>query len=104
MTKHAHEGELQRMVFRLNARTQLDAFEAAKFLYDKADSRLASPLIRVLKRGRKPFNRAAAAYVMQVVATPRTIAALERTVNDTAESSRVRGEAAESLAHAHRRE
>src|SRR6185437_8574764 len=92
-----------RAVSELNARTQLDAFEAAKFLYMKGDVCLEASLIRILRRGRKPFNRAAAAYVMQVVTTTRTIAALERTVSDTTEHPRVRGEAAEALAHAHRR-
>lgn len=95
--------KVKRAVLGLNARTQVDAFEAAKFLYDKADFRLERPLIRMLKQGRRPFNRAAAAYVMQVVTTATTVAALEHAVSDTTESPRVRGEAAEALAHAHRR-
>lgn len=96
------KGELQRALSGLNGRTQLDAFEAAKFLYDKDAFRLEGPLIRILKRGRRPFNRAAAAYVMQMVTTARTVSALERTVSDRTEHPRVRGEAAEALAHAHR--
>jgi HEAT repeat protein len=57
-----------------------------------------------LKKGLKPFNRAAAAYAMQIVTTPRTIRALESTVKNKAERPRVRGEAAEALAHCHRRQ
>jgi HEAT repeat protein len=103
MKKNAIDGELNRAVSRLNAPTQTAAFEAAKFLYDKASPDLDRHLIRILTEGRRPFNRAAAAYVMQMVTTPRTHAALEQTVSDTAESPRVRGEAAEALAHSHRR-
>jgi len=87
----------------LNARNQVEAFEAAKSLYGKADRRFEQALISVLRTGRRPFNRAAAAYVMQVVTTPKVVAALERCVADFAESVRVRGEAAEALAPNHRR-
>jgi HEAT repeat protein len=103
MTNSVPSDDLQRAVSGLNARTQATAFEAAKFLYDKADIRFEQPLIRMLKRGRNPFNRAAAAYVLQMVTTAKTVAALERTVNDIKENPRVRGEAAEALAHAHRK-
>jgi HEAT repeat protein len=41
---------------------------------------------------------------MQMVTTPRTIRALESTVKNKSERPRVRGEAAEALAHCHRRE
>ncbi|HZR65024.1 MAG TPA: HEAT repeat domain-containing protein [Terriglobales bacterium] len=101
--KKVTEGELYRALLGLNARTQTAAFEAAKFLYDKAAPELEAHLIHILKNGRRPFNRAAAAYVMQMVTTKKTFAALERTVGDEAESPRVRGEAAEALAHSHRR-
>lgn len=103
ITKQATKRELHRAVLSLNARTQIAAFEAAKFLYDKAGPELEGGLIHILKNGRRPFNRAAAAYVMQMVTTKKTIAALERRVADEAESPRVRGEAAEALAHSHRR-
>jgi len=49
------------------------------------------------------FNRAAAAYAMQILTTPRAIRALEEVVKDKLERPRVRGEAAEALAHSHRR-
>jgi HEAT repeat protein len=61
-------------------------------------------LIQTLKKGRKPFNRAAAAFAMQMVTTPKTIRALEGVVRNREERPRVRGEAAEALAHSHRRE
>jgi len=102
MAHRMTEDELRRAISRLNGPTQLDAFETAKFLYDENDVRLEAPLIRILKRGRRPFNRAAAAYVMQMVTTAKTVSALERTVSDRTEHPRVRGEAAEALAHAHR--
>jgi len=103
MKKKTNSEELNRAVLRLNAPTQLEAFEAAKFLYDKAEPELERSLVGILRYGRRPFNRAAAAYVLQMVTTARTLAALERTVSDSSESSRVRGEAAEALAHSHRR-
>jgi HEAT repeat protein len=103
MQNKMNSEELNRAVAGLNGRTQIAAFEAAKFLYDKAEPELEFTLVRVLKNGRRPFNRAAAAYVLQMVTTARTLAALERTVSDTSESPRVRGEAAEALAHSHRR-
>ena len=103
MPSGATNDELLRAVSKLNASTQVEAFEAAKFLYQNAESGLERPLIQILQRGRRPFNRAAAAFVMQVIRTSRTISALERKVCDVEENARVRGEAAEALAHAHRR-
>ena len=102
MTKRMTKEELQRAKAGLNGRTQLVAFETAKFLYNKDDIQLEAPLTRTLKCGRRPFNRAAAAYVMQMITTAKTVSALERTVSDKSEHPRVRGEAAEALAHAHR--
>ncbi len=64
---------------------------------------LERPLIQLLKNGRRPFNRAAAAYALQVVSTPKTILALESTIRNKRENPRVRAEAAEALAHCHRR-
>jgi hypothetical protein len=87
----------------LNARTQVAAFEAAKFLYEKAGPELERELLLVLENGRRPLNRAAAAYVMPVVTTAGTVSALEREVSETNENPKVRGEASEALAHAHRR-
>jgi len=93
----------QEIISRLNGRSQVDAFEAAKAVWQAADKRFERPLLLTLKRGRRPFNRAAAAYAMQIVSTPRTIRALENVVRNKLERPRVRGEAAEALAHCHRR-
>lgn len=103
----------RQIISRLNGRNQVNAFEAAKALWentglrpkafqDPSDKQLERPLIATLKRGRRAFNRAAAAFAMQMVSTPRTIRALESTVKDKSEHPRVRGEAAEALAHCHR--
>ena len=93
----------QQIVSRLNGRNQLDAFEAAKAVWEDSDKRLERPLILTLENGRRPFNRAAAAYAMQMVTTPRTIRALESVVKNKSEHARVRGYAAEALAHCHRK-
>ena len=95
----------RQIVSRLNGRTQFEAFEAAKSVWEDSDAGLERPLILMLKRGRKPFNRVAAAYAMQALKkTPKLIRALERTVANKSEHPRVRGEAAEALAHGHRKE
>jgi HEAT repeat protein len=78
--------------------------EAAEAVWKDSDERLERPLILTLKKGRRPFNRAAAAFAMQMVTTPRTIRALESTVKSKSERPRVRGEAAEALAHRHRKQ
>jgi HEAT repeat protein len=93
----------QAIISRLNGRNQVGAFEAAKAVWEDSDRRLERHLILTLKNGRRPFNRAAAAYAMQMVTTPRTIRALESVVKNKSERPRVRGEAAEALAHCHRR-
>ena len=79
------------------------AFEAAKVVWEDFDKRIEPALILALKNGRRPFNRAAAAYALQMVTSPRTIRALESVVKNKSERPLVRGHAAESLAHCHRR-
>ena len=91
------------IVKQLNGRTQLEAFEAAKAIWQDRDSTLERSLLSTLKNGRKPFNRAAATYAMQILKTPKIIRALERTVANKSENPRVRGDAAEALAHGHRK-
>lgn len=97
------EEQRRRIVSLLNGRDQVEAFEAAKVVWEDSDKRLERPLIQTLKDGRRPFNRAAAAFAMQIVTTPRTIRALESVVKNRTERPRVRGEAAEALAHCHRK-
>jgi HEAT repeat protein len=93
----------QRIGSRLNGQNQGDAFEAAKAVWEDSDERLERALILTLKNGRRPFNRAAAAFAMQMVSTPKTMRALEGVVKNKSERPRVRGEAAEALAHRHRK-
>ena len=104
----------RRIISRLNGRNQVDAFEAAKAVWkdpanvvtvrDAADKQLERSLILTLKHGHRPFNRAAAAYAMQLLlSSPRAIRALEGVVKNKSENPRVRGDAAEALAHRHRR-
>ncbi len=81
----------------------MEAFEAAKVIWNDSDPALEPSLILILKEGRRPFNRAAAAYAMQMLRTRQTIRALEETVMNKSEHPRVRGEAAEALSHGHRR-
>ena len=97
--KNTHK---EKIISQLNGRTQMDAFEAAKAIWADPD-KLEPALIRTLKKGRRPFNRAAAAYAMQMLQTSRAIVALEKTTSNKSENPRVRGEAAEALAHGHRR-
>ena len=94
--------ERNRIVSGLNGRTRAEAIEAAKAIWEDSDPALERPLIRTLKDGRRPFNRAAAAYAMQMVTTPKTIVARERAVSNKLENADVRGHAAEALAHRHR--
>jgi HEAT repeat protein len=97
------DDEKRRILSQLNGRTQMEAFEAAKDIWEDPDGSLERPLISVLRNGRRPFNRAAAAYAMnQLLKTPRIIRAPERTVMNKSEHPRVRGDAAEALAHGHR--
>src|SRR5438128_11298596 len=67
----------QRIVSRLNGQNQVDAVEAAKAAWENSDERLERPLILTLKKGRRPFDRVAAAFAMQMVTTPKTMRALE---------------------------
>jgi HEAT repeat protein len=103
----------RQIISRLNGRSQADAFEAAKAAWQGAangvmarkatNKQLERSLIQTLKHGRRPLNRAAAAYAMQLWSSPRAIRALEKVVKNKSERPSVRGEAAETLAHRHRR-
>ena len=97
------DDQRRQIISRLNGRDQVDAFEAAKAIWQDSDKRLERLLILTLKDGRRPFHRAAAPYATQIVTTPRTIRALESVVKHKFERPRVRREPAEALAHCHRR-
>jgi HEAT repeat protein len=96
------DDQRRRIVAGLNGRTRVEAIEAAKAIWEDSDPGFERPLICTLKEGRRPFNRAAAAYAMQMVATPKTVVALERAVSNKLENADVRGHAAEALAYRHR--
>lgn len=89
------------IIAQLNGASRVDAFEAAKEVWNIDGNAVAKHLIKTLKRGRRAFNRAAAAYAMQAVRDIRVTMALERTVRNKSEYPDVRGEAAEALAHCH---
>ena len=99
-----NEEQRRRLISQLNGRTQMAAFGAAKLIWNDSDKRLEPLLISTLRSGRRPFNRAAAAYSMGALKKTRAIIAeLERTVANQSEHPRVRGEAAEALVLGHRR-
>lgn len=91
------------IVAQLNSANRIDAFEAAKQIWNIDGNAVAKQLIGTLKRGRRAFNRAAAAYAMQAVSNIHVTIALESTVRNKSEYPDVRGHAAEALAHRHRK-
>jgi len=91
------------IIAQLNGASRTDAFEAAKEVWNIDGNAVAKQLIETLKRGRRVFNRAAAAYAMQAVRDIRVTMALESTVQNKSEYPDVRGHAAEALAHCHRK-
>ncbi len=97
------ENDKKAVLAGLKGRTQMLAFEAAMAIWRDPDPSLERPLISVLARGGRPLNRAAAAFAIQILKTQRGVKALERSVKNKSEHPRVRGEAAEALAHGHRK-
>jgi HEAT repeat protein len=91
------------LIAQLNGASRIDAFEAAKEVWNIDGNAMARQLIETLKRGRRAFNREAAAYAMQAVRGIHVAIALETTVRNKSEHPKVRGEAAEALAHCHRK-
>ena len=85
----------------LEGATRTDVFEAAKDLsnFSRHNNLLANALVRVLKNGRRPLNRAAAAYAIGFLGNRRAIPALEKVLANKAESRFVRSNAAEALAY-----
>jgi HEAT repeat protein len=97
-----NETSAKRLVERLNGRSSVDVYEAAKELWERDDPRTLRSVIRTLKHGKSVLNRTAAAYALNLVLERAAIVALEKTVQKRQEHPRVRGQAAESLAHNHR--
>jgi HEAT repeat protein len=96
------ESTTRSLIQQLNARPPRVVFEAAKEIWQRDDPRTLRSVIRTLKHGKRPLNRTAAAYALNLMHGKEAIAALERAVQDTQEHPSVRGQAAESLAHNHR--
>jgi HEAT repeat protein len=89
-------------VARLNGRSAVVVYEAAKEIWEADDPATFRSVIHTLKHGRSVLNRTAAAYALSLMHCKAAIPALEQTVDDKNEHPKVRGEAAESLAHNHR--
>jgi hypothetical protein len=89
---------------RLNGRSSKEAYEGAKEILQKDDPGVLPSVIKTLLRGKRVLNRAAAAYALNLTHGKAAIPALERTVGNKQEHPKVRGQAAESLAHSHRPE
>lgn len=87
---------------RLNGRSSIEAYEGAKEILQKDDPKVVRPVINVLLHGHRVLNRAAAAYALNLAHGKAAVLALEKTVANKREHAKVRGQAAESLAHNHR--
>jgi len=87
---------------RLNGRSSVEAYEGAKEILLQDDPGMLTSVINTLCNGRRVLNRAAAAYALNLTRGTAAIPALEKTVGNKREHPRVRGQAAESLAHNHR--
>ncbi len=89
---------------RLNGSTSIDVYEGAKEIWQKDDPDTIRSVIRILHHGQRPMNRAASAYALNLMHGKATIRALEKSLDNKHEHPKVRGQAAESLAHNHREE
>jgi hypothetical protein len=87
---------------RLNGRSSIEAYEGAKEICQKDDPKVVRLVINVLLHGYRVLNRAAAAYALNLMHGKAAVLALEKTVANKREHPKVRGQAAESLAHNHR--
>jgi hypothetical protein len=87
---------------RLNSRSSIEAYEGAKEIGQKDNRGTVRSVIDVLLQGQRVLNRAAAAYALNLTHGKAAIPALERSVGNKREHPKVRGQAAESLAHNHR--
>jgi HEAT repeats len=87
---------------RLNGRSSIDVFEAAKEILNKDDRDTLRSVIHTLRHGKRVVNRTAAAYALNLMRGKSVIPALEKSFGNLKEHPKVRGQAAESLAHSHR--
>jgi hypothetical protein len=87
---------------RLNGRSSLEAYEGAKEIGQRDEPGVLRSIINTLLHGPRVLNRAAAAYALTLTHGKAAIPVLERSVANKREHPKVRGQAAESLAHNHR--
>src|SRR6267142_2668713 len=98
MTKISIQSPLER----LNRRSSVEVYEAAKEIWERDSTNTLRSVINILRHGERAVNRAAAAYALNLMGRKGAIPALESSVDNKNEHPRVRGQAAESLAHNHR--
>jgi hypothetical protein len=89
-------------IARLNGRSSVEVFGAAQDLWEKDDPDSLRSVINTLRLGKRAVNRTAAAYALNLMHAKPAILALEKCVGARKEHPRVRGQAAETLAHNHR--
>jgi HEAT repeat protein len=87
----------------LNHRLRLTANDAARAIAADSDPALLPGLVWTLRHGQRRHNRVEAAYALGFMTGTEGTAALERTLSNKSENTRVRAFAAETLAHRHRR-
>ena len=87
---------------RLKSRSSIEAYEGAKEILQQDDPAIEHRVIDVLLHGQRVLNRAAAAYALNLSHGKAAVLALEKSVRNKREHPKVRGQAAESLAHNHR--
>jgi HEAT repeats len=102
--RHLRRIRIPSSLQRLNGRSSVEAYEGAKEIWQKDDPGMLPSVINTLLHGKRVLNRAAAAYALNLTHGTAAIPALERTVGNKREHPKVRGQAAESLAHNHRPE
>lgn len=101
--QNPNEATARSLVKRLNGRSSIDVYEAAKEISERDDPRTLSSVIRTLNHGKRVLNRTAAAYALTLMHGGRTaIVALEETLQNRQKHPRVRSQAAESLHLSHR--
>lgn len=94
----------QTPIERLSGRSSIDVFEAAKEIWEANSPGTLRYVIRTLRHGKRVMNRTAAAYALNLMHGRTAVRALEKSVGNRKEHPKVRGQAAESLAHNHREE
>lgn len=92
------------VISKLGGRSGALANEAAHHIFADPDPALVQPVISVLKRGRRVFNRVEAAYALGILQGEKRTLALEHALSDPDEHVTVRSFAAESLVLGHRRQ